>query len=437
MSTGQYGWPSNDEEFLTKFEKLKQCQRHLQPDKSLSTLGERGALIAMQRPIPDASVFRSTQHLEGEQAQLTTREHWTDQTPRNLGKRRGAEDESEEKEGEDEDGFRFATGMSKRSIRTWGEVMSGYLALGYYLVFFFLFISFLLSIYRPAEMFLVNNHIRGAVLREDSELSTIKDLNSFWAYLLGEAESEEPFEKKYLETGEEGAHTKGGLLGMIFTSQHYNNQMMQGEELGFDNGMMGKVVGGVLIVQERVEASINNKSLYGPWFNKAEPVNAPVSKAPFGVALANGSAVELGVIPESETAPFLILQADAQVQQLRQAFTYSEQYGGYAHLFVSGQGRDAHLEFGWLLRAKRWIDRQTSAIRIKFAVYNGNLGLFIYCNLNLVFLRAGSFDRTDVTPYTIKLNGVQLEPGRRKLGDSMLECVFVGLVGAQVYASGV
>ena len=89
---------------------------------------------------------------------------------------------------------RYATGMTKRNIQTWDEVMQGYLKLAYYLVFFFTFISFLLSEYRPAEMYKLNAHIRGAVLSEDLNLLAVKDQNRFWPYFIGEAESEEPFE---------------------------------------------------------------------------------------------------------------------------------------------------------------------------------------------------------------------------------------------------
>ena len=84
--------------------------------------------------------------------------------------------------------------MTKRNIRTWDEVMQGYLKLAYYLVFFFTFISFLVSQYRPAEMYMLNAHIRGAVLQEDLNLLTVKDQARFWPYFVGEAESEEPFE---------------------------------------------------------------------------------------------------------------------------------------------------------------------------------------------------------------------------------------------------
>ena len=89
---------------------------------------------------------------------------------------------------------RYATGMTKRNIHTWDEVMQGYLKLAYYLVFFFTFISFLVSQYRPAEMYMLNAHIRGAVLQEDLNLLTVKDQARFWPYFVGEAESEEPFE---------------------------------------------------------------------------------------------------------------------------------------------------------------------------------------------------------------------------------------------------
>ena len=121
-----------------------------------------------------------------------------------------------------------------------------------------------------------------------------------------------------------------------------------------------------------------------------------------------------------------------QVAQLKQAFTYSDEHHGFAHLFLSGDGRDANLEFGWLLRQFRWLDRQTSAVRVKFTVYNGNLGVFVYCTLNLRFLRAGNFDRTEVAPYTIDLKGVRLEPDAVGTGATVTECVFVCLVGFQV-----
>ena len=42
----------------------------------------------------------------------------------------------------------------------------------------------------------------------------------------GEPESEEPFELRYVPTGEDGAQTKGGLLGALFMSQHYNDQVV-------------------------------------------------------------------------------------------------------------------------------------------------------------------------------------------------------------------
>ena len=148
-------------------------------------------------------------------------------------------------------------------------------------------------------------------------LISVKDQASFWTYLLGEAESEEPFEKRYLETGTEGAQTKGGLLGAIFRSQHYNDRVMESAELGYDVGGMNKLVGGVLVVQERVAAAVRNESRYGAWFGAASGVDADPSRAAFGVALSNASAVDLGVISESETAHFLVANARRQVQCLQ------------------------------------------------------------------------------------------------------------------------
>jgi len=41
---GQHGWPTNDDEFIKKYEKLKKCQHMLRPEKlstALSTMGVR------------------------------------------------------------------------------------------------------------------------------------------------------------------------------------------------------------------------------------------------------------------------------------------------------------------------------------------------------------------------------------------------------------
>ena len=312
-------WPDNDEDFLKKYERLKHCQYLLRPDKlskARCTLGEHGAVESVQRP--SASVFETRSFVDSnEAAPQSALDHWTHETPRSVKPVEVVEKGEGQAQEESEEDLRFATGMSKRSIRTWEEVMHGYLGLAYYLVFFCFFLSFLLQVYRPDEMYLINAHMRGAVLSEDLNLISVKDQASFWTYLLGEAESEEPFEKRYIETGTEGAQTKGGLLGAIFRSQHYNDRVMESAELGYDVGGMNKLVGGVLVVQERVAAAVRNKSRYGAWFGAASGVDADPSRAAFGVALSNASAVDLGVISESETAHFLVANARRQVQSLQ------------------------------------------------------------------------------------------------------------------------
>ena len=116
------------------------------------------------------------------------------------------------------------------------------------------------------------------------------------------------------------------------------------------------VVGGVLLVQERAQARVKNESIYGDWYSKAQagdPAQTPASTEPFGIALTpNASAVDLGIIQGSETAPFLVAQAELQRAELMKAFTYSPEHQGYAHFFLSTGGRDAHLG-RWFIVAGR------------------------------------------------------------------------------------
>lgn len=88
------------------------------------------------------------------------------------------------------------------------------------------------------------------------------------------------------------------------------------------------VVGGVLLVQERAQAFIKNESIYGDWYSRAQAADQmQTSTEPFGIALTpNASAVDLGIIQGSVTAPFLIAQAELQRKQLMQAFTYSPEH---------------------------------------------------------------------------------------------------------------
>ena len=51
------------------------------------------------------------------------------------------------------------------------------------------------------------------------------------------------------------------------------------------------------------------------------------------------------------------------------AFTYSEEHSGFAHVFKTSELRDNNLEFAWLLKKMLWLDKRTSALRLKFTFY--------------------------------------------------------------------
>ena len=193
-------------------------------------------------------------------------------------------------------------------------------------------------------------------------------------------------------TDEFDAQVKGGVLGSLFKSQYYNNVPIAENKLGFDAGNMNKLAGDVLIVQERGATSVKEKSLYG----KATP-----------------------------------LQSTRQRESMLKAFTYSEEHSGFPHVFKTSELRDNNLEFAWLLKKMLWLDKRTSALRLKFTSYNGNLKLFIFCNLNLWFSRSRVFYSTDTSSYTIQLKGVNLEPGLVSTADLGVECLFALLVGVQ------
>ena len=75
---GPHGWPAGDAEFMSKYESLKKCQNVLvKVNKTLTTLGERGAVTSIKRP--RASVFEGRSS-----APATARDFWTHQTPRNA-----------------------------------------------------------------------------------------------------------------------------------------------------------------------------------------------------------------------------------------------------------------------------------------------------------------------------------------------------------------
>ena len=100
--------------------------------------------------------------------------------------------------------FDFAEGrqLLTRNIRSWDHVMQGYLGLFYYILFFLVYTNVLVQQYKPATMYLVNSHIRGALLSEDSNLPSVKDHGKFWEYFIGEDESEDETDLKFTPTGE-------------------------------------------------------------------------------------------------------------------------------------------------------------------------------------------------------------------------------------------
>ncbi len=193
---------------------------------------------------------------------------------------------------------------------------------------------------------------------------------------------------------------------------------------------MNKLVGGVLIVQERGATSVKEMSLYGPWFQSSSD-DGRASEEPLGPALTNMSPIEIGIILGSESDPFTIRKAELQRESMLKAFTHSEEHSGFVHVFKTSELRDNNLEFAWLLKKMLWLDKHTSALRLKFTFYNGNLKLFIFRNLNLWFSRSGVFYSTDTSSYTIQLKGVNLEPGLVSKADLGVECLFVLLVGVQ------
>jgi hypothetical protein len=164
-------------------------------NKAVATLGPRGSVMPqpLKRPQTVSSVF---DFAEGRQL-LSTARHWTNETPRFENPALVKEDNHPNTVQQ-----RYATGMSKRNIRSWDHVMQGYLGLFYYILFFFVYTNILVQQYKPATMYLVNSHIRGALLSEDSNLPSVKDHGKFWEYFIGEDESEDETDLKFIPTGE-------------------------------------------------------------------------------------------------------------------------------------------------------------------------------------------------------------------------------------------
>ena len=159
---GVHALPAKVDHFIEKYKKLKKCQEtlsgFLKLSKAVATLGPRGSVMSqpLKRPQTVSSVF---DFAEGRQ-------------------------------------------LLTRNIRSWDHVMQGYLGLFYYILFFLVYTNVLVQQYKPATMYLVNSHIRGALLIEDSNLPSVKDHGKFWEYFIGEDESEDETDLKFIPTGE-------------------------------------------------------------------------------------------------------------------------------------------------------------------------------------------------------------------------------------------
>jgi len=248
----------------------------------------------------------------------------------------------------------------------------GFKALMFFLFWFALFIVVQYLQQDPPATFLVNTSVRAGLAGYDE----VAGLEGLWDYF-----------------------TQISML--LFPDSEYNGQPLQPHALSYMH-QYNKVVGGMLIIQNRAHESACPSSNYNGFYGHCH----------------SGSASETMTVEGAEEVP--------------DHFKYSEQYGGHAlFLSVAKNPTEVHETLA-KARDQLWLDKSTRKVTIKFASYNGELRLFSFAAIEFFFGLGGRM--TDRTKVTVESAHMELYETKQDLVLMALELLLLVLIYQQVAA---
>ena len=274
-------------------------------------------------------------------------------------------------------------------------------------------------------------------------MASVTTHGDFFDYLLSDFDG---------DTGSfiEDSWPNGGILGTMLSATLYNG----GAVLPADLGMLyqfNKLVGGVLITQDRGKPEPCKPSAYELFYNKcydkvnmmrAEPCGADPSryancplvnqsttrenkqcaaKDEDAQLVSDGSQDQLlqQYLADLNTSKFgdrAVLDDPVEVQKqglddIKESFEYRWNNYGYSAWLSLADGTETNRQKVVKLKEQLWLDLYTRSVDVKFIFYNGNVGMFSYVAINFGFNTYGMYNSYNPDDYSVQKRG----PGGTKI----------------------
>eukprot|EP00960_Hanusia_phi_P033744 750627-Hanusia_phi.AAC.7 len=278
-------------------------------------------------------------------------------------------------------------------------VVSGYKDLFSYTLFFLLFTLLVRWQMNVKASYDVHNMLTSVLLDQSGALAAISTEGQFFDYLLRSFDSGS-------NSFVQGTGPTGGILGNLFSTAWYNGDPITAS----DSGMLfdyNKLIGGVLIVQERSYTGKCPYSVYNNYYPvcyDGKPITAIPPTKPANGSSSTCSISQSRVIDtaSSKYAQYLkdlesskfgdraVLESSRYAKTIKDSFEYRYNENGFSVFLSLAEGPTANLQKVQDLESMSWLDYQTRKLSIKFTFYNGNYGTFTYAKITFQFNQLGS-----------------------------------------------
>mmetsp|Transcript_20142 Transcript_20142/g.47038 ORF Transcript_20142/g.47038 Transcript_20142/m.47038 type:complete len:6215 (+) Transcript_20142:20-18664(+) len=269
---------------------------------------------------------------------------------------------------------RWSVDESLKALDEWPNKVTGYKDLAEFMLFFVLFILLLMLQLQPLESYELNSGLQ-ALIEGYQELGVIDD---FW---------------DYIETV---------IVEKVFVNKWYTGEAYTTDELGYFQHY-NKLVGGVQFVQTRGVEQKCEDSLYEQFYGNCHT----------------------DVV---DTSDFSANRSDIN-------FTFDETHGGHTMFLSVANSKKEAQELVAQYKRNRWIDKNTRDIKVKFAAFNGEKGMFSFVVIEWYYGAGGIFGGH--ARNTAIIQSANMEPYKNNVWDwarLVLECLFLTMVGMQVMA---
>lgn len=291
------------------------------------------------------------------------------------------------------------------------------------------------SVRQVDKQYEIDHIVRHELLGEGSALASVTTHGDFFSYLLSDFDG---------SGFDDATWPTGGILGTMLSATLYNG----GAVLPADLGMLyqyNKLVGGVLITQDRGKPEPCKPSAYELFYNKcydqvnmmrAEPCGADpdryadcplvnqstareqkkcAEKDQEAQLVMDGSQDELfqqymADLNSSKFGDRTVLDDPAEVKRLgledvKDSFEYRWNNYGYSTWLSLADGTETNRQKIVKLKDQLWLDLYTRSVDVKFIFYNGNFGTFSYVAINFGFNTFGMYNSYNPDAYSVQKRG--------------------------------